>query len=76
MNTQWYYTVTPDRADDTTTIWRKTLVQKYWRPGDELEQNEREIRTQGEPRWIYRPDDIAAPKAAAPATAAIRRPAR
>ncbi len=35
-------------------VLRKTLVQEYWRPGDELQQDEREIRPQGEPQWIYR----------------------
>lgn len=60
---QWFYTQAPDRADENVTTWRKTLVQKYWRPGDEFKQNEREIRGQGEPRWIYRPEDkpVAAP---------------
>ena len=60
---QWFYTQAPDRADDNVTTWRKTLVQEYWRPGDEFRQNEREIRAQGEPRWIYRPEDesLAAP---------------
>ena len=62
---QWFYTQAPDRADDSVTTWRKTLVQKYWRPGDEFDQNEREIRGDGEPRWIYRPEDKAA---AAPGT--------
>lgn len=35
-------------------VLRKTLVQEYWRPGDELQQDEREIRVQGDPKWIYR----------------------
>ena len=35
-------------------VLRKTLVQEYWRPGDELQQDEREIRAEGEPQWIYR----------------------
>ena len=54
---QWFYTQAPDRADEGVTAWRKTLVQQYWRPGDEFRQNEREIRGKGEPRWIYRPED-------------------
>jgi hypothetical protein len=61
---QWYYTVTNDRVDDEVAVWRKTLIQDYWRPGDSFDQNEREIRTKGQPRWIYRPDD-AKPAAAA-----------
>lgn len=35
-------------------VLRKTLVQEYWRPGDELQQDEREIRAEGDPKWIYR----------------------
>ena len=35
-------------------VLRKTLVQEYWRPGDEIEQDEREIRSTGDPQWIYR----------------------
>lgn len=54
---QWYYTVTNDRVDDSVTVWRKTLIQDYWRPGDSFDQNEREIRSKGQPRWIYRPDE-------------------
>lgn len=63
--TQWYYSVSPDRGDATARVWRKTLIQHYWRPGDAVLQNEREVRRKGEPRWIYVPDD--APPVAAPA---------
>jgi len=35
-------------------IQRKTLVQEFWRPGDEFEQNEQEIRVVETPKWIYR----------------------
>lgn len=70
---QWFYTMTPDRADDTVTVWRKTLVQKYWRPGDRFDQNEQEIRQDGEVRWIYRPDDAAAQDATAPVEATAAR---
>ncbi len=35
-------------------VERKTVVQKFWRPGDEFEQDEREFRVQGKPEWIYR----------------------
>lgn len=68
---QWYYSVSPDRGDATSRVWRKTLVQHYWRPGDGIDQNEREIRRKGEARWIYVPDD-AAPAAAAGAPATAR----
>lgn len=35
-------------------LQRKTLMQKFWRPSDALDQNEDEIRLVGEPEWIYR----------------------
>lgn len=56
-DTQWFYTVRPENADAETIIWRKTIMQKYWRPGDRFDQFESEIRGQGRPLWIYRPDD-------------------
>ena len=69
-DSDWYYSVSPDRGDKTSRVWRKTLVVHYWRPGDAFDQNEREIRRRGEPRWIYVPDDSRpAPAAAVPATA-------
>lgn len=57
---QWYYSVSPDRGDETARVWRKTLIQHYWRPGDSFDQNEREVRRKGEARWIYVPDDAPA----------------
>jgi hypothetical protein len=42
-------------------VWRKTLVQKYWRPGDRFEQNEGEFRFRGEPTWTFRPDEVEDP---------------
>jgi len=72
---QWYYSVSPDRGDATSRVWRKTLVQHYWRPGDGVDQNEREIRRKGEARWIYVPDDSAA-VAETPATAKFDRKQR
>lgn len=50
--------------DGQPVTLRRTLVQDYWRPGDRFDQNEREIRPQGEPHWIYRPDE--APTVTAP----------
>ena len=35
-------------------VTRRTLVQKFWRPGDRFDQHEEEIRLQDEPKWIYR----------------------
>jgi hypothetical protein len=52
--------------DGKPLIWRKTIMHEYWRPGDEAEQREREIRRLDEPkpsdqprhdpRWVYRAD--------------------
>jgi len=67
-DSEWFYSVSPDRGDQTSRVWRKTLVVHYWRPGDAFDQNEREIRRKGEPRWIYVPDDTP-PAATPPATA-------
>lgn len=41
--------------DGSNQILRRTIVQRYSRPGDELDQREREIRQVGQPTWIYRP---------------------
>lgn len=38
-------------------ILRKTLVQRYWRPGDRYEENEFEIRQFSEPQWVYVADE-------------------
>lgn len=35
-------------------VQRKTIEQKFWRPGDEFVQHEEEIRLEGDPRWMYR----------------------
>ena len=43
--------------DGETLVERKTVVQKFWRPGDEFDQNEREIRFDGDPQWIYRVEE-------------------
>lgn len=40
--------------DGQEIVQRKTLVQEYRRPGDEIDQDEREIRSVGDPLWIYR----------------------
>jgi hypothetical protein len=65
---QYFHTVTPARSDKNTQVWRKSVVQKYWRPGDRFDQDEREIRNRDEPHWIYIPDDVDLSKEA-PATA-------
>ena len=48
------YQISTD-ADGKTICSQKTVVQDFWRPGDEVGGDEREIRFQGEPRWVYRP---------------------
>ena len=52
----YFYTVTPDRfsKEGAPPVWRKTLIQNYWRPGDRFRQFESEIRAKGDPEWIYR----------------------
>lgn len=40
--------------DGEEIVTRRTLVQKFWRPGDRFDQHEQEIRLQDEPKWIYR----------------------
>lgn len=42
--------------DGKPVRFRKTIHQEFWRPGDELEENEAEMRFKGEPQWIYRID--------------------
>lgn len=44
--------------DGSPLILRRTIVQGFQRPGDEFDQNEREIRRRDDARWIYRPDDL------------------
>lgn len=43
----------PDGSDKPVVL-RKTLVQSFWRPSDEFDQNEAEIRIQDLPKWVYR----------------------
>jgi hypothetical protein len=40
--------------DGEEVVTRRTLVQKFWRPGDRFDQYEEEIRFKDEPQWIYR----------------------
>jgi len=35
---------------------RKTIVQKFWRPGDKFDPASLEFRFQSDPAWIFRPD--------------------
>lgn len=44
--------------DGNPLFLRKTIVQEYWRPGDRFDLDEREIRQKGNPRWIYRADEV------------------
>ena len=40
--------------DGMEIVQRKTLSQSFWRPADEFEQREEEIRLDDDPKWIYR----------------------
>ena len=49
-------------VDDESVVLRKTVEVKYWRPGDEFQQRDNEIRRNPEdprPEWLYRPSGIA-----------------
>jgi hypothetical protein len=48
------YRLLPDAPDGKKVIQRRTLVQEFWRPGDEFDPLETEIRPVGPPQWIYR----------------------
>ena len=67
----WFYTTTYDRVsaeDEQPVVWRKTLIQRYWRPGDEINTQEKEFREKGEPEWIYQPDELRVPIVLQPAS--------
>jgi hypothetical protein len=44
-------------------VWRKSIRQRFYRPGDRFEPDEREFSFTGDPEWFYRPDN-AAPRSA------------
>ncbi len=50
---------------------RRTIMQEYWRPGDELAQREGEIRRESPTKWMYRPDEAKD----APANSSAKKPA-
>ncbi len=43
-----------EAPDGSQAVQHKTIEMKYWRPGDRFDQEEREIRLDSQPRWIYR----------------------
>ena len=43
--------------DGNELTLRKTVRQRYWRPGDEVETFEKEIRTEDDAVWLYRAED-------------------
>jgi len=49
--------------DGKPLLLKRTLVQEFWRPGDQFDQEEVEFRLKGEPKWIYRPDEPVTSKA-------------
>ena len=48
--------------DGEPLMLRKTIKQKFWRPGDQFDVESREIRFDGEPAWVFRPDAAPADK--------------
>ncbi|MFM9960498.1 MAG: hypothetical protein ACKV2Q_04650 [Planctomycetaceae bacterium] len=76
----WFFTTTHDRVsaeEEKPMIWRKTLLQRFWRPGDEFKQQEKEYRFVDDPEWIDQPDDRRIPIVGqAPRVAAVKRPVR
>lgn len=75
----WFYTTTYDRVTDDEEkpiIWRKTLIQRVWRPGDQFNRREQEYRFVGEPEWIYQPDDNRVPVVNGVPKVAAKQPAR
>ena len=77
MEKSWFYSMKSDYLDpeQPPPIWRKSIVQKYWRPGDEFRQDEVEIRQIGQPRWLYRPLPIVTAQPPKPAPPAAKPPA-
>lgn len=51
--------LTGQTPDGEPLLMRKTIVQRFWRPGDQFNPQSRDFRVQGDARWIYRPDAIA-----------------
>jgi hypothetical protein len=44
-------------ADDgAKQIWRKVILQRYARPGDRYDPNQREFQFVGQPEWAFQPD--------------------
>ncbi len=68
----WFYAVEQTAAKPPTgsILWRKILMQRYWRPGDKFDQDETEFFLKGpndevyDPLWLYRPDRSFTAKAA------------
>ncbi len=48
--------------DGQPLMLRKTIRQKFWRPGDKFDAESLEFRFDGEPDWIFRPDSAPASK--------------
>ena len=42
--------------DGNPIVLRKTIRQEFWRPGDKFDQESKEFRFTGDPKWFYRPD--------------------
>ena len=44
--------------DGLEVVLRRTLVIDFWRPGDEFNVREPQFQIQGDPTWLYLPDDV------------------
>ncbi len=44
--------------DGTRQIWRKVLVQKFYRPGDRFDPNLKEFQYSDQPQWTFQPDPL------------------
>ena len=41
---------------DNPELWRKVIIQRFYRPGDEFDPDLREFQFSGEAEWTYLPD--------------------
>lgn len=45
-----------DGGEGERQVWRKSIRQRFYRPGDRFEPDERDFFFTGDPEWFYRPD--------------------
>ncbi len=44
--------------DGKPLVWRKSISQEFWRPSDQYDEREIEVRRKKDPQWIYRVDEL------------------